>query len=260
MPPELRELLKPSVRSPEVQSAIDMLNAQLQAGLPPSVDLQKFIESAEKRATEARANARQVALANVLTNLGVGLMTGDAASGLKAAQESAATALKEGRLEERQATSAAEQLALQQAQQKRQEVLDTMKFKSDTVNSIATLASGEEKADQAARLQAAQLLVTWQGNRDRLIESMKTQGASDARISKQLEIAAVQSATDLVEKQLQNGELTGTPDEIAAITRRLAQVLMGSQPTAYSSTEDLAPFGEPIQIGGYTVQQRKAGR
>jgi len=222
--------------SPEVQEAIDLRRSLMEQGLPAPIDLGQFIQAAEQRQLEAKEEAKRMALANVLTSLGAGLLEGDAAAGLQQATKLAGETLREGRREARAEGQVAEQLRLQAAQQERQNIIDTMKFKSESVDAIASLISGEKKADLTNSLQAAQLLVQFENNQDNLEMELRKQGFSDEKVKKEKEKAALQSATRIVESLISSGQLeVKDASEAGIIIKRLA-----SQFTGTSGEEDLS--------------------
>ena len=228
----LIDSLESPQRSPEVQAAIDLARDAAEKGLPPPVDLSQYVQSAQERQQTARDEARRMAIANALMGLGTGLVAGDPAAGLQRATQAATETLREGRREAQAEGRMAEQLQLQQAQQNRQAVIDAMKFKQESVNSIASLVSGEEKADRSAKLQVAQLLVTLQSDLNRTNAELKRAGISDERARGELRRVALQSATSLIESRMKSGELTEEMIQaaggIGAMTNQLVDELLGA--------------------------------
>jgi hypothetical protein len=191
-------LLKPYERPTEVQAAIDLQRQQMEQGLPPPIDLNQYIQSAQQRQQEARDEARQMAIANTLMNLGTGLFAGDPAAGLQRATQAATETLREGRREAQAEGRMAEQLQLQAAQQNRQNLLDNMKFRSESVNAIANIISGEEKTTRETQMQAAQVLSNYQINLRRMQNDLTVAGMGRKDIERKLESEARNRATELV--------------------------------------------------------------
>jgi len=191
-------LLKPYERPTEVQAAIDLQRQQMEQGLPPPIDLNQYIQSAQQRQQEARDEARQMAIANTLMNLGTGLFAGDPAAGLQRATQAATETLREGRREAQAEGRMAEQLQLQAAQQNRQNLLDNMKFRSESVNAIANIISGEEKTTRETQMQAAQVLSNYQINLLKMQNDLTVAGMGRKDIERKLESEARNRATELV--------------------------------------------------------------
>jgi plasmid maintenance system antidote protein VapI len=191
-------LLKPYERPTEVQAAIDLQRQQMEQGLPPPIDLNQYIQSAQQRQQEARDEARQMAIANTLMNLGTGLFAGDPAAGLQRATQAATETLREGRREAQAEGRMAEQLQLQAAQQNRQNLLDNMKFRSESVNAIANIISGEEKITRETQMQAAQVLSNYQINLLKMQNDLTVAGMGRKDIERKLESEARNRATELV--------------------------------------------------------------
>jgi hypothetical protein len=194
----LNSLFAPQARPAEVQAAIDLLRQQMEQGLPPPIDLNQYIQSAQQRQQEARDEARQMAIANTLMNLGTGLFAGDPAAGLQRATQAATETLREGRREAQAEGRMAEQLQLQAAQQNRQNLLDNMKFRSESVNAIANIISGEEKTTRETQMQAAQVLSNYQINLRRMQNDLTVAGMGRKDIERKLESEARNRATELV--------------------------------------------------------------
>ena len=231
--------------SPEVQEAIDLRRSLMEEGLPAPIDLGQFIQAAEQRQLEAKEEAKRMALANVLTSLGAGLLEGDAAAGLQQATKLAEETLREGRREARAEGQVAEQLRLQAAQQERQNIIDTMKFKSESVDAIASLISGEKKADLTNSLQAAQLLVQFENNQDNLEMELRKQGFSDEKVKKEKEKAALQSATRIVESLISSGQLeVKNASEAGIIIKRLANQFTGTYGEEDLSSDNVMNYSD----------------
>jgi hypothetical protein len=230
MPDYLRNLLKPQERSPEVQAAIDLNRQMAEQGLPAPIDLSQYVKSAQQRQQEAQAEARRMAIANTLMGLGTGLVAGDPAAGLQRATQMATETLREGRKEAQAEGRMAEQLQLQQAQQQRQAVLDAMKFRSESVNAIANLVSGEEKANRNDRLQAAQLVVMFQNNRDKIASDLQTAGMNRKDAERKATSEALNRATELVIKSYESRVSTEKldPAKMADEVRAVQQQLLNS--------------------------------
>lgn len=199
----LTGLLKPYERPTEIQAAIDLAKSMSEQGLPPPVDLTQYIQSAQQRQQEAKDEARQAAIASTLMNLGTGLFAGDPAAGLQRATQAATETLREGRREAQAEGRMAEQLQLQAAQQNRQNLLDNMKFRSESVNAIANIISGEEKTTRETQMQAAQILSNYQINLQRMQNDLTVAGMSRNDINRKLESEARNRATELVLKSLE---------------------------------------------------------
>ena len=226
-------------RSPEIQAAIDLNRQLAEQGLPPPVDLSQFVQSAQQRQQEAKNDARRMAIAGTLMNLGAGVMGGDPAAGLRQATQTAMSTLAEGRREASAEGRMAEQLQLQSAQQQRQNLIDTMKFKSESVNSIANLVSSEDKANRNDKLQAAQIVATYDAALERGRAELAVQGRLDARSERTARTAALDAATKVL---LANPAIASkTSEQIAADIRSLAMSLdpesFGSQSSGRSSNE-----------------------
>ncbi len=228
----LNSLFAPQARPDEVQAAIDLSRSMAEQGLPPPVDLTQYIQSAQQRQQEARDEARQMAIANTLMNLGTGLFAGDPAAGLQRATQAATETLREGRREAQAEGRMAEQLQLQAAQQNRQNILDTMKFKSESVNAIANIISGEQKADRETRMQAAQIVATYNAALDRNRSELAQQGRLDERSQRTARTAALQAAGDAYLSNPMN--TTGkTSEDIAREISNMARLL---DPEAFGSS------------------------
>lgn len=228
----LNSLFAPQARPDEVQAAIDLSRSMAEQGLPPPVDLTQYIQSAQQRQQEARDEARQMAIANTLMNLGTGLVAGDPAAGLQRATQAATETLREGRREAQAEGRMAEQLQLQAAQQNRQNILDTMKFKSESVNAVANIISGEQKADRETRMQAAQIVATYNAALDRNRSELAQQGRLDERSQRTARTAALQAAGDAYLSNPIN--TTGkTSEEIAREISSMARLL---DPEAFGSS------------------------
>jgi hypothetical protein len=140
----------------------------------------------------------------------------------------------------------AEQLQLQAAQQQRQNILDTMKFKSDAVNNIANIVSGEQKATRSDKLQAAQIIATYQANREKIIADERVQLGRNANSAQAARSAALKIAGDYIAANTaalikDNKQLT--PEEVSKLTREFAMSLDpeafgGSSASATLSKED----------------------
>jgi len=254
IPSYLANLLKPQERSPEVQAAIDLNRQMAEQGLPAPVDLSQYVKSAQQRQQEAQAEARRMAIANTLMGLGTGLVAGDPAAGLQRATQMATETLREGRKEAQAEGRMAEQLQLQQAQQQRQAVLDAMKFKSESVNSIANLVSGEEKANRNDKLQAAQIVATYNAALDRNRAELESQGRLDERSLRTARTAALQSAREIYLANPAN--VTGkTNDEIARELSDMARML---DPDSFGSSGSTT--ATPSGKSRFTITEVRTGR
>jgi len=254
IPSYLANLLTPQERSPEVQAAIDLNRQMAEQGLPAPVDLSQYVKSAQQRQQEAQAEARRMAIANTLMGLGTGLVAGDPAAGLQRATQMATETLREGRKEAQAEGRMAEQLQLQQAQQQRQAALDAMKFKSESVNAIANLVSGEEKANRNDRLQAAQIVATYNAALDRNRAELESQGRLDERSLRTARTAALQSAREIYLANPAN--VTGkTNDEIARELSEMARML---DPDSFGSSGTTA--ATPSGKSRFTITEVRTGR
>ncbi len=228
----LNSLFGPQARSAEVQAAIDLNKQMVEQGLPAPVDLSQYVQAAQQRQQSAREEARQDAIASTLMNLGTGLFAGDPAAGMQRATQEAMATLREGRKEASAEGRAAEQLQLQIAQQNRQQILDTMKFKSESVNSVANIISGEEKSNRETQMQAAQIVATYNAALDRNRSELAQQGRLDERSQRTARTAALQSAR---EAYLANSSNTigKTNQNIAREMNEMARLL---DPEAFGSS------------------------
>jgi hypothetical protein len=196
----LQNMFAPQTRSAEEQDLIDLRKQQIKQGLPAPIDLNQYIQSAQQRQQEARDEARQMAIANTLMNLGTGLFAGDPAAGLQRATQAATETLREGRREAQAEGRMAEQLQLQAAQQNRQNLLDNMKFRSESVNAIANIISGEEKTTRETQMQAAQVLSNYQINLRRMQNDLTVAGMGRDDANRKVRSEARNRATELVLK------------------------------------------------------------
>lgn len=239
----LNSLFGPQARSAEVQAAIDLNKQMVEQGLPAPVDLSQYVQAAQQRQQSARDEARQDAIASTLMNLGTGLFAGDPAAGMQRATQEAMATLREGRREASAEGRAAEQLQLQIAQQNRQQILDTMKFKSESVNAVANIISGEQKANRETQMQAAQIVATYNAALDRNRSELAQQGRLDERSQRTARTAALQSAGDAYLSNPMN--TTGkTSEEIATEINKMARLL---DPEAFGSSGSsvATPSGKP---------------
>lgn len=233
-------------RPAEVQAAIDLQRQQMEQGLPPPVDISQFIQSAQQRQKEAKDEARRMAIAGTLMNLGAGVMGGDPAAGLRQATQTAMSTLAEGRREASAEGRMAEQLQLQAAQQQRQSILDTMKFKSDAVNNIANIVSGEQKSTRSDKLQAAQIIANYQANREKIIAEERVQLGRNANSAQAARSAALKVAGDYIAANpaalIKDGKQL-TPEQVSQLTREFAMSL------------DPEAFGSASSSGGSSNQE-----
>lgn len=196
--------LSPQGLSPEEKAYIDLNKQFAEQGLPPPIDLSQYVQAAQQRQQSAREEARQDAIASTLMNLGTGLFAGDPAAGMQRATQEAMATLREGRKEASAEGRAAEQLQLQAAQQNRQNIIDNMKFRTETVGAIANIISGNRKADRETQMQsaqiqmqAAQILSNYQINLQRMQNDLAVAGMSRTDIKNKLESEARNRATEL---------------------------------------------------------------
>ena len=235
-------------RPTEVQAAIDLQRQQMEQGLPPPVDISQFIQSAQQRQKEAKDEARRMAIAGTLTSLGAGVMGGDPAAGLRQATQTAMSTLAEGRREASAEGRMAEQLQLQAAQQQRQAILDTMKFKSDAVNNIANIVSGEQKATRSDKLQAAQLIATYQANREKIIADERVQLGRNANSAQAARSASLKIAGDYIAANptltIKKDGQRFTPEEVSKLTRDFA---MSLDPEAFGGSSASATLSKADQ-------------
>ena len=199
----LQSLLAPQTRSAEEQDLIDLRKQQMEQGLPAPIDLNQYIQSAQQRQQEAKDESRRMAIANTLMNLGTGLFAGDPAAGMQRATQAVTETLREGRKEAQAEGRMAEQLQLQVAQQNRQNVLDTMKFKSEAVGDIANIISGEKKTNRSDQLAAAQILITYETSLARERAENARQGRTDANALRAAQTSALQQASQYLREHLE---------------------------------------------------------
>lgn len=221
-------------RSPEVQQYIDMQRQMSEQGLPPPVDLSQFVKSAQQRQQEARDEARRMAIAGTLMNLGAGVMSGDPAAGLRQATQTAMGTLAEGRREAAAEGRTAEQLQLQAAQQERQTAIDAMRLRSETLGGIANIVSGEEKANRSDQLAAAQLMATYETALAREVRENQRQGRTDANSMRAARTSALQQASQYLRAYL---ERTGEEISDADFAQRVREMAKTFDPESFASSE-----------------------
>jgi hypothetical protein len=234
----LNSLFGPKARSAEVQAAIDLNKQMVEQGLPAPVDLSQYVQAAQQRQQSAREEARQDAIASTLMNLGTGLFAGDPAAGMQRATQEAMATLREGRKEASAEGRAAEQLQLQIAQQNRQQILDTMKFKSEAVNAVANIVSGEEKTNRETRIQAAQIVSSIETNLQKMQNDLLVAGMGRNDANRKVQSEARNRATELVLKSAEGKFPPPSAQDMATqvdtITRQLL-VGMDSAPKSAGS-------------------------
>jgi hypothetical protein len=105
-----------------------------------------------------------------------------------------------------------------------------MKFRSESVNAIANLVSGEEKANRNDRLQAAQLVVMFQNNRDKIASDLQTAGMNRKDAERKATSEALNRATELVIKSYESRVSTEKldPAKMADEVRAVQQQLLNS--------------------------------
>lgn len=235
--------IHPDVIHPDVQAAIDQLKANQAAGLPAPISMAPYVEAAEKRQQQAREDARKEAIASTLMNLGAGLVSGDPAAGLQRATQVATETMREGRRQAEAEGRMAEQLRLQQAQQERQNIIDTMKFKSDSVNAIANIIAGEDKATRSDKLQAAQILATYDANIKRTEADLAESGRVSERERMRAQVSAIEKATDVYTANPANGLKPADQQsrEIMAIARTLNPYVFGNETPNKGSSNTSTP-------------------
>lgn len=221
-------------RSPEMQQYMDMQRQLMEQGVPKPVDLSSFIQSAQQRQQEARDEARRMAIAGTLMNLGAGVMSGDPAAGLRQATQTAMGTLAEGRREAALEGRIAEQLQLQAAQQERQSAIDEMRLKSETLGSIANIVSGEERASRSDQLAAAQIMATYETALAREIRENERQGRTDANSMRAARTSALQQASQYLRSYL---ERTGEEISDEEFARRIRDMAKTFDPESFSSGE-----------------------
>lgn len=229
-------LLKPYERPTEVQASIDLARSMSEQGIPPPVDLTKYIQSAQQRQQEARDEARQMAIANTLMNLGTGLVAGDPAAGLQRATQAATETLREGRREAQAEGRMAEQLQLQAAQQNRQNLLDNMKFRSESVNAIANIISGEEKTTRETQMQAAQILSNYQINLQRMQNDLAVAGMGRNDANRRVQSEARNRATEIVLKSAEGKIPPPSAEEMARQVDIITSQFLGGMDSSSSAT------------------------
>ena len=221
----LQSLLDPQTRSAEEQDLIDLRKQQMEQGLPAPIDLNQYIQSAQQRQQEAKDESRRMAIANTLMNLGTGLFAGDPAAGMQRATQAVTETLREGRKEAQAEGRMAEQLQLQVAQQNRQNVLDTMKFKSEAVGDIANIISGEKKTNRSDQLAAAQILITYETSLARERAENARQGRTDANALRAAETSALQQASQYLREHLERTGEEITDQDFATRVRSMTNFL-----------------------------------
>lgn len=189
--------------SPEEQAYIDLNKQIAEQGLPPPIDLSQYVQAAQQRQQSAREEARQDAIASTLMNLGTGLFAGDPAAGMQRATQEAMATLREGRKEASAEGRAAEQLQLQAAQQNRQNIIDNMKFRTESVGAVANIISGNRKADRETQMQAAQIVSNIQISLKRMQNDSTIAGMGRTDAARKVESEARNRATELVLKSLE---------------------------------------------------------
>ena len=196
----MRNLMQPQGLSPEEQAYIDLNKQIAEQGLPPPIDLSQYVQAAQQRQQSAREEARQDAIASTLMNLGTGLFAGDPAAGMQRATQEAMATLREGRKEASAEGRAAEQLQLQAAQQNRQNIIDNMKFRTESVGAVANIISGNRKADRETQMQAAQIVSNIQINLQRMQNDLAVAGMGRSDANRRVQSEARNRATELVLK------------------------------------------------------------
>lgn len=221
-------------RSPEMQQFMDMQRQIMEQGIPKPVDLSPFIQSAQQRQQEARDEARRMAIAGTLMNLGSGVMSGDAAEGLRRATQTAMGTLAEGRREAAAEGRTAEQLQLQAAQQERQSAIDAMRLRSETLGNIANIVSGEDKASRSDQLAAAQIMATYQTALAREMRENQRAGMTSANSMRAARTSAIQQASQYLRDYL---ERTGEEVSDEEVGRRVRQIAKTFDPESFASGE-----------------------
>jgi hypothetical protein len=232
----LNSLFAPQARSAEEQDLIDLRKQQMEQGLPAPIDLNQYIQSAQQRQQEARDEARQMAIANTLMNLGTGLFAGDPAAGMQRATQAATETLREGRKEAQAEGRMAEQLQLQAAQQNRQNILDTMKFKSEAVGDIANIISGEQKADRETKMQAAQILSNIQINLKKMQNDLSVAGMGRNDANRRVQSEARNRATELVLKSAEGKFPPPSAQDMARQVDIITSQFLGGMDSSASAT------------------------
>jgi len=243
----MRNLMQTQGLSPEEKAYIDLNKQFAEQGLPPPIDLSQYVQAAQQRQQSAREEARQDAIASTLMNLGTGLFAGDPAAGMQRATQEAMATLREGRKEASAEGRAAEQLQLQAAQQNRQNIIDNMKFRTETVGAIANIISGNRKADRETQMQsaqiqmqAAQILSNYQINLQRMQNDLTVAGMSRNDINRKLESEARNRATELVLKSLegrvQDPSKPIDAQDLARQVDTITRQLLGGMDSATPST------------------------
>jgi hypothetical protein len=234
---------KPPAIHPDVQAAIDQFRTNMKKGLPAPISMAPYVEAAEKRQQQAREDARKEAIASTLMNLGVGLVSGDPAAGLQRATQVATETMREGRRQAEAEGRMAEQLRLQQAQQERQNIIDTMKFQSESVNAIANIIAGEDKATRSDKLQAAQILATYDANLKKNAADLAESGRVSERERMRAQTSAIEKATDVYTANPANGLKPAEQQsrEIMAIARTLNPYVFGNETFNNGSSNTSTP-------------------
>ena len=236
----MRNLMKTQGLSPEEQAYINLNKQIAEQGLPPPIDLSQYVQAAQQRQQSAREEARQDAIASTLMNLGTGLFAGDPAAGMQRATQEAMATLREGRKEASAEGRAAEQLQLQAAQQNRQNIIDNMKFRTESVGAVANIMSGNRKADRETQMQAAQIVSNIQINLQRMQNDLAVAGMGRTDAARKVESEARNRATELVlrslEGRVQDPSKPIDAQDLARQVDTITRQLLGGMDSSSSAT------------------------
>jgi hypothetical protein len=196
----INEMRQPTAVSEQQQKLINLIEQQRTQGLPAQIDLSQYVQAAQQRQQEAKDEARRMAIASTLMNLGSGVMSGDPAAGLRQATQAAVSTLAEGRKEAAAEGRAAEQLQLQAAQQERNAQIQKMQFDRETVGQIANIYGDIAKSDRDRLDRAATLFITY----DTSVRNNLSNAAQQQSLDNRAFLNAVESAEDRIEKSLES--------------------------------------------------------
>jgi hypothetical protein len=238
----MRNLMKTQGLSPEEQAYINLNKQIAEQGLPPPIDLSQYVQAAQQRQQSAREEARQDAIASTLMNLGTGLFAGDPAAGMQRATQEAMATLREGRKEASAEGRAAEQLQLQAAQQNRQNIIDNMKFRTESVGAVANIMSGNRKADRETQMQAAQIVSNIQINLQRMQNDLTVAGMGRNDANRKVQSEARNRATELVLKSAEGKFPPPSAQDMATqVDTITSQFLGGMDSSARATNRTLNP-------------------
>jgi len=237
----MRNLMKTQGLSPEEQAYINLNKQIAEQGLPPPIDLSQYVQAAQQRQQSAREEARQDAIASTLMNLGTGLFAGDPAAGMQRATQEAMATLREGRKEASAEGRAAEQLQLQAAQQNRQNIIDNMKFRTESVGAVANIMSGNRKADRETQMQAAQIVSNIQINLKKIQNDLTVAGMGRNDANRKVQSEARNRATELVLKSAEGKFPPPSAQDMATQVDTITSQFLGGMDSSASATQSSSP-------------------